>query len=120
MSKIVSKSASTSTSKNASRAAVLSEQNVIILPLAALLQRLESSDVAVDAGQYRTVALRLANVLAQAKMDDTLQAILQAHPAASELYENVNYVHAGLCRSALDAGLSAEHSAKQLLARAAG
>ena len=120
MSKIVSKSASTSTSKNASRAAVLSEQNVIILPLAALLQRLESSDVAVDAGQYRTVALRLANVLAQAKMDDTLQAILQAHPAASELYENVNYVHAGLCRSALDASLSAEHSAKQLLTRVAG
>lgn len=115
MSKIVS----TSTSTNAGRAAVLSEQNVIILPLAALLQRLESSKIAVDAGQYRTVALRLANGLAQAKMDDTLEAILQAHPAASELYENVNYVHAGLCRSELDASLTAEQSAKRLFARIA-
>ena len=118
----MSKSISTSmsTSVNPSRSAVLSEQNVIILPLAVLLQRLESSNVAVDAGQYRTVALRLAGLLGQAKMDDTLQAILQAHPAASELYENVNYVHAGLCRSALDVSLSAEHSAKQLLTRVAG
>ena len=112
-------STSMRTSVNPSRSAVLSEQNVVILPLAVLLQRLESSSVAVDAGQYRTVALRLASLLGQAKMDDTLQAILQAHPAASELYENVNYVHAGLCRSALDVSLSAEQSAKRLFARVA-
>jgi hypothetical protein len=44
-----------------------------------------------------------------------LAALLDTHPAAAELYENVNYQHAGLCRSALDASLDAERQARQAI-----
>jgi DNA-directed RNA polymerase specialized sigma24 family protein len=49
-----------------------------------------------------------------------LGALLDTHPAAAELYENVNYQYAGLCRSALDASLAAEQLAKEALNRAMG
>lgn len=35
-----------------------------------------------------------------------------------EVYENMNYQHAGLCRSALDVSLAAEGAAKEAIARA--
>jgi len=47
-----------------------------------------------------------------------LGRLLDAYPAASEVYENLNYQHAGLCRSALDASLAAEVGARQAIARA--
>ena len=47
-----------------------------------------------------------------------LGRLLDAYPAAAEVYENINYQHAGLCRSALDASLSAEVSAREAIARA--
>jgi hypothetical protein len=97
----------------------LSDQNAVILPLAALLQRLDDSATAVDPASFQALAARLNGLLAAATMDDTLQAILQAHPAASAQYENANYAHAGLCRSPLDSGLTAEQNARALLARVA-
>lgn len=103
---------------NTVRPVPLSEQNAVILPLAVLLQKLEVSAVAFDPAQYRVVANRLGGLLADARMDDTLQAILQAHPAAAELYENVHYAHAGLCRSSLDASLTAEKAARGLIKKA--
>jgi len=45
--------------------------------------------------------------------------VLDAHPAAAELYENINYQVAGLCRSPLDASMNAELKAHQALQRAA-
>lgn len=92
---------------------------IVVLTLARLLERLEHSTVAVDAVQYRSVVRHLADELAQGPVDAGLHAVLDAHPAAAELYENLNYQHAGLCRSPLDASLAAELRAKEAVARAA-
>jgi hypothetical protein len=44
--------------------------------------------------------------------------VLDAYPAAAQLYENQNYQHAGLCRSPLEASLDAELRARQVIDRA--
>ena len=85
--------------------------------LAHLLDRLESG-VAPDAAQYRLVAQRLADVLDDLPAGDALNAVLRESPAASLLYENINYQHAGLCRSSLDTALAAELGARDAIARA--
>ncbi|HZE90458.1 MAG TPA: hypothetical protein VE029_01925 [Rhizobacter sp.] len=87
----------------------------VVLMLARLLQRLDHSAVAVDADQYQTVVRSLANELQSVPSDATLRALLDGHPAAAELYENINYQHAGLCRSPLDAALNAELQARQTI-----
>jgi hypothetical protein len=43
--------------------------------------------------------------------------MLDVHPGVAELYENLHYAHAGLCRHPLDSSLSAEQSAQRLIAR---
>jgi len=86
--------------------------------LAQLLERLERSKVPVGAEQYRSVVQHLASELGDVAPGTALAALLDSHPAAAELYENVNYQYAGLCRSALDASLAAEQQAKQALDRA--
>jgi len=88
-----------------------------VVALAQLLQRLEASTVPVSPDQYRAVAQRLAEALRQAPPGETLGAILSAFPAAAELYENLQYQHAGLCRSPLEASLNAELAARELIAR---
>lgn len=87
------------------------------LLLAELLERLEHG-AHPDAGQYRLVAHRLAEELGRVTDTGTLDALLQANPAAAELYENLNYQHAGLCRSPLDSSLAAELRAREAIARA--
>ena len=86
--------------------------------LAELLERLECSAVPVGAEQYRSVVQHLVSELGDVEPGTALGALLDSHPAAAELYENVNYQHAGLCRSALDASLAAELQAKEVLDRA--
>ena len=86
--------------------------------LAELLERLERSAVPVGADQYRSVVQHLVIELGVAEPGSALRELLDAHPAAAELYENVNYQYAGLCRSALDASLAAERQAKELMSRA--
>ena len=86
--------------------------------LAALLERLERSSTAVDAQQYRSVVRRLADALGQAEPGAALDAVLAEFPAASQLYENLQYEHAGLCRSPLDPALAAEMQARQWIGRA--
>ena len=86
--------------------------------LAAILERLERSAVPVGAEQYRSVVQHLVNELGDVEPGAALGALLDTHPAAAELYENVNYQYAGLCRSALDASLAAEQEAKEVMARA--
>ena len=86
--------------------------------LAELLERLERSAVPVDAEQYRSVVQHLVSELSDVEPGKALGALLDSHPAAAEVYENVNYQHAGLCRSALDASLAAELQAKEVLDRA--
>ena len=86
--------------------------------LAELLERLERSAVPVGAEQYRSVVQHLVSELGEVEPGTALGALLDSHPAAAELYENVYYQHAGLCRSALDASLPAERQAKEVLDRA--
>jgi DNA-binding LytR/AlgR family response regulator len=79
--------------------------------LARVLERLDRSAQPVDAEQFRAVAERLAVALEAAPRDAALEALLATCPAASEMYENLNYRHAGLCRSALEPALAAEVAA---------
>ncbi len=85
--------------------------------LAQLLQRLDQSREAVDGAQYRLVATRLASELEQAD-HESVQTLLGLSPSAAELYENIQYAHAGLCRSPLDAALAAEAAARQAITTA--
>jgi methyl coenzyme M reductase alpha subunit len=80
--------------------------------LAQMLDRLERSGQRVDADQFRTVAARLAAELDTVPHDAALESVLHAFPAAAEIYENLNYEHAGLCRCALDTALATELAAR--------
>jgi hypothetical protein len=86
--------------------------------LAALLERLDRSRSSVDPRQYQAVVRRLADALGRCEPGATLDALLAEFPAASQLYENLRYEHAGLCRSPLDAALAAEIQARQWITRA--
>jgi hypothetical protein len=95
----------------------LPERFRVLLTLAQLLERLERSQAPVAAAQYRSVVEHLSKELAQAEPGEDLHALLDGFPATAELYENLHYAHAGLCRSPLDASLAAETRARGLLRR---
>ena len=80
--------------------------------LARMLERLDRSAEAVDPQQYRGVVNHLSDVLRNAPYDAALEAVLSASPATAQLYENLQYEHAGLCRSPLDQALNAELAAR--------
>lgn len=84
--------------------------------LARLLEHLEASRQPVDAHQYRHVARRLAEALADPRVDASL--LLQACRPAAELYENLHYAQAGLCRAPLEAAMRAEAAARAAIAAA--
>ena len=86
--------------------------------LAQLLERLERSTVPVGAEQYRSVVRHLRDELAELPQGQALSALLDACPAAAELYENLNYQHAGLCRSPLNLALDAELAARKAVGQA--
>jgi len=94
-----------------------------LVTLARMLERLDRSAVAVDPQQYRGVVEHLAEVLRAMPHDAALEAVLEASPATAELYENLQYQYAGLCRSPLEAALEAELAARTAIdaaRRAAG
>lgn len=83
-----------------------------LILLAQILDRLERSAQPVDAEQFRAVAARLAAEIGAVPRDAALEAVLEMFPAVAEMYENLNYQHAGLCRSALEPALAAEMAAR--------
>jgi len=87
--------------------------------MASLLQRLDANPRSASAQQYRDVATQVQRLIGEAEPGALLDALLAAYPAAAEVYENLNYTHAGLCRSALEPALNAEMAATALLARVA-
>jgi hypothetical protein len=89
-----------------------------LIMLARMLERLDRSEVAVDPHQYLGVVEHLAETLRTAPHDAGLEAVLEASPATAELYENLQYAHAGLCRSPLEAGLNAELDARAVIDKA--
>ena len=86
--------------------------------LSDLLERLDQSEVPVDAGQYRSVVLHLVHEFGDVEPGSELGEMLDSHPCAAEVYENLNYEHAGLCRSSLDQSLAAEKQARAAIERA--
>ena len=85
--------------------------------LAQLLQRLDGSAAPVGAAQYRSVVRHLADEFAELGTDAGLSPLLDAFPAAAELYENLNYQYAGLCRSPLELSRGSEQQARALIDR---
>ena len=102
---------------NASKAIDKGSDLTVTRTLAALLERLENSAVAVGADQYRSVVTHLVHELGAVEPDAALKSLLDAHPATAQVYENLNYQHAGLCRSSLDFSLAAEVQAKAVIER---
>ena len=90
-----------------------------ILSLAHLLQQLESNPLEASAEQYRQVAARLKQELERTPVDGRLEAVLRAYPAAADIYENLRYDVAGLCRAPLEQAVSAELEAKKAIEAAA-
>ena len=87
--------------------------------MAALLERLERRPrSSASAAQYRDVVRQVQTLLAEADGDDALPALLAIAPAAAELYENLHYEHAGLCRSPLEPALNAELAAGDAIEKA--
>ena len=86
--------------------------------MAGLLQRLDNELGSASAEQYRRVAQQVSALLAQAQPDAHLHALLAVAPATSEVYENLRYDIAGLCRAPLAAALDAELAAAAAIAKA--
>lgn len=88
-----------------------------LIALARLLERVERGAVPVAAEPYQVLVQRLGRALGAELPAGALDAVLGLYPAAAELYENLQYVHAGLCRSPLQAAVAAERRAREVLAR---
>ena len=90
-----------------------------LIALARLLERVEASPIAVGADQYRALVGQIKAASRRRCPPPPLQAILKAHPASGEIYENMNYEVAGLSRSPLERSVATEMLATQLLHRIA-
>ena len=89
-----------------------------VIALARLLERVEARGVAIGADQYRALVRQLQGALAAPIPQPALDAILGAHPATADLYENMHYEVSGLSRSPLERSVSTEMLASQLIERA--
>ncbi len=86
--------------------------------LSRLLQRVEASSTAPGADQYQVLVGHLKAALAGDLPGPALDAILSAHPATADLYENMHYETSGLSRSSLDRSVATELLAAQAIDRA--
>ena len=90
-----------------------------VIALAGLLERVETHPSSISADQYQALVRQLKMALGQELPHEALQAVLAAHPAAAELYENQHYAESGLSRSPLERSVNSELMASQLIARVA-
>ena len=89
-----------------------------VIALSRLLDRVENTVTRIAPEQYQALVKQLTVALLQELPDDALQAVLGAHPAAAEVYENMHYAQSGLSRSTLERSVGSELLASQLIARA--
>lgn len=89
-----------------------------VIALSRLLERVEASPVSIGADQYQALIRQLKAALQAPLPEPALQAIIGAHPATAELYENMHYATSGLSRSSLDRSVASEMLASQLIHRA--
>lgn len=97
----------------------VSDQVSVVAMLAALLERVDESGAAPDPLQYQQLVQRLGRELQTIEGHPALPALLDTYPVLSDIYENLHYGQAGLCRSGLDAATQAELQAAIVLRRAA-
>ncbi|HEY0956779.1 MAG TPA: hypothetical protein VGE36_18630 [Roseateles sp.] len=86
-----------------------------LVRLAQLLQGLEGQ--LVDPHQYRVLVQRLTAELDAHQAHEALAGLLDHFPAAAEVYENLQYGHAGLVRAPLELSLTSELAVRNLLDR---
>ncbi len=86
--------------------------------MASLLERLEQAPTTASAEQYLGVARQVRVLLAQAEPDKHLHLLLNVAPHTAELYENLRYEAAGLCRAPLEVALNAELAAAAAIKKA--
>ncbi len=91
-----------------------------ITMLAGLLESVERGFHRAEPDGYRRLASRLRAELIDVTPDERLRQVLAASPATAEIYENLNYGHAGLCLQPMDAAIRAEQAATELIARVRG
>ena len=89
-----------------------------VIALSRLLERVEARGVGIGADQYRGLVQRLQGVLATPLPGPALEAILGAHPATAEVYENMHYDVSGLSRAPLERSVATELLATQAIERA--
>ncbi|MBI3346261.1 MAG: hypothetical protein HY020_03500 [Burkholderiales bacterium] len=82
-----------------------------------MLQALEGQGRAADPHQYQLLVQKLSAELHEHQGHESLPGLLDHFPAAAEVYENLQYAHAGLCRVPLEMSLSSELAARELLGR---
>jgi hypothetical protein len=85
--------------------------------LAHLLQSLEGHGRAADPHQYQLLVQKLTAELSEQQGHEALTGLLDHFPAAAEVYENLQYAHAGLCRAPLEMSLGSELATRELLSR---
>ena len=90
-----------------------------VIALSRLLERVEARGLSIGADQYRALVRQLQATLATPMPGPALEAILGAHPATAEVYENMHYDVSGLSRSPLERSVSTELLAAQVIDRAA-
>lgn len=88
-----------------------------LVRLAQLLQALEGQGHAADPHQYRLLVEKLGAELREHQGHQALTGLLDHLPAAAEVYENLQYAHAGLCRAPLELSLGSELATRELLGR---
>lgn len=89
-----------------------------VIALSRLFERVEASSTAPGADQYQALVRHLKGALAAGLPQAALEAILGAHRATAELYENMHYEASGLSRSSLDRSVATELLAAQAIDRA--
>lgn len=89
-----------------------------VIALARLLERVENNPTPISPDQYQALVRQLKQALAQELPHDALQAVLGAHPAAAELYENTHYAQSGLSRASLERSVNSEMLATQAITKA--
>ncbi len=96
----------------------LPERLRVVVTLAGLLEKIEADPRAGGADQYRSIVRHLVDELGRLETDTALEWVLGVFPATSDLYENLRYQQAGLCRTPLELSLNSELEARAVIDRA--
>jgi|SRR5450755_399060 hypothetical protein len=90
-----------------------------VIALARLLDRVEASARSIGADSYQALIGQLKAALLAELPEPALEAILNAHPATAEVYENLHYAQSGLSRHSLERSVATEMLASQAIRKAA-